>query len=122
MKKLKIPVVFCFLILASLAGCKRTNGVFTTQKWLEGDGLKFPLRDELLDDLVQHHKLKGVKYNEIQHLLGYPDGQDSESFYYQVVETLTNMHKPEHIKKLVFYMGKDSVITRFEVYDKTFKK
>lgn len=118
--------ILLILMLAGLCSCHRTNPDFTTEKWLNGDGLQYPLRNDILDDLVQHHKLKGLTYKEVHHLLGYPNWSDSVKgeFYYQIIETRNNMRKFDHIKNLVFYMGKDSVITRFEVYDHhfTYKK
>jgi hypothetical protein len=63
-----------------------------------------------------------MTYKQVQHLLSYPDGRDSVSFYYQVIETYNNMGKKDHIKNLVFNMGKDSIITKYTIYDKEFKK
>jgi hypothetical protein len=105
----------------AVTGC-HTSEPFTTEKWMKGDGLQFPLRDDIMDDLLKNHKLKGMNYHEVTHLLSDPDGRDSVSFYYQIIETFNNMHQHDHTKNLVFYMGKDSIITRFEIYDKKFKK
>jgi len=117
---IKRTILFC-LVLAALTAC-HTHDNFSTEKWLNGDGLQFPYRDNILDDLIQHHKLKGMTYKEVQHLLGDPDGVDSTGFHYQVIETFNNMRKHDHIKNLVFYMGKDSIITKYEVYDWKLKK
>ena len=63
-----------------------------------------------------------MTYKQVQHLLGDPDWADSVSFHYQIIETFNNMRKRDHIKNLVFYMGKDSIITKYEVYDWKLKK
>ena len=119
----KPKIILALLSLTALLSCHRSTEQFTTEKWLSGDGLQFPLRDDILDDLVQHYKLKGLTYKEVHHLLGYPNWSDStkHQFYYQIIETRNNMHKFDHIKNLVFYMNKDSIVTRFEVYDHHFK-
>jgi len=111
------------LLITTVFSCYRSKQPFTTEKWLSGDGLQYPLRDEMIDDLVQHYKLKGLTYKEVHHLLGYPNWSDStkHEFYYQIIETHNNMHKLDHVKNLVFYISKDSIVTRFEVYDHHFK-
>jgi len=121
MSGLRNIVLFCCISSVVLFGCHR-NEPFTTEKWKSGDGLQFPLRNSILEDLTQHHQLKGMTYKQVQHLLSYPDNRDSAALYYQVIETYNNLGKRDHIKNLVLYMNKDSVITRFEIYEKTFKK
>jgi hypothetical protein len=120
MKLKNIILIFSVLFIAFTA-CHR-NDNFTTEKWKSGDGLQFPLRNEILDDLVKTHQLKGLTYKQVQHLLNYPDGRDSVSFYYQIIETYNNSGKRKYIKNLVLYMGKDSIITRFTIFEKKFKK
>ncbi len=120
MIKLKNIFLFCFII-AALSACQR-HDKFTTEKWLNGDGLQFPYRDDILNDLIKRDTLKGMTYKQVQHLLGDPDWADSVSFHYQIIETFNNMRKRDHIKNLVFYMGKDSIITKYEVYDWKLKK
>ena len=109
------------LVTLGLTACHREDN-FTTEKWKNGDGLQFPLRNEILDDLIKTHALKGMTYKQMQHLLSYPDGRDSVSFYYQIIETYNNLGKRKYIKNLVLYVRKDSVITDFKVVEKHFKK
>lgn len=122
MIKHKYLLLFYAIISIAFYACHITDEKFTTPKWLNGDGLQFPLRDDVLNDLVQHYKLKGMTYKQVQHLLGNPDGRDSVSFRYQIIETYNNMGNHNHVKNLVLYMGKDSIITKFEVYDWKLKK
>jgi len=120
MSRLKTIFLFSTLVMAILTSCHR-NDNFTTEKWMSGDGLQFPLRNEVLDDLLKTHPLKGLTYKQVQHLLSYPNGRDSVSFYYQIIETYNNRGTKNHIKNLVLYMGKDSVITAFKIVEKRFK-
>jgi len=82
-----------------------------------GDGLDFPIRNQIVDDLLHNYKLKGLKYPQVRHLLRYPQYMDSTKFSYELISTHTNLLKPDHIKNLIFYMTKDSVVTKVELYD-----
>ncbi len=106
----------CLLASALISGCHQTQK-FDREKWNSGDGLDYPMRDDIVDDLVQNHKLKGLKYWGVIHLLKYPQSRDSVSFSYQIISTYTNTFKHNHVKNLVLYMGKDSIINRVEIYD-----
>jgi len=121
MLKNSLIILFCLVIFTTISGCHST-AQFSTVKWLSGDGIDFPERSDIVDDLVQTYKLKGMNYKQVQHLLGYPQGRDSVSFYYQVESTYTNKLKHDHIKNLVFYMGKDSIISKVVIYDNKVKK
>jgi hypothetical protein len=104
----------CVILL--LTGCNRGQK-FTAEGWDMGDGLTFTARNNMVDDLLQTHHFEGMKYLQVRHLLRYPQYRDSTQFYYTIIETYNNMQKPDHIKKLIFYMRKDSVITKVELYD-----
>lgn len=106
----------CFAFFIILSGCHKDDK-FSTEKWDTGDGLDFPLRNQIVDDLVHNHQLKGLKFPQVFHLLKYPEYRDSVTFYYQILNTYNNLHKHDHIKKLIFYMGKDSVVNKVELYD-----
>jgi hypothetical protein len=106
----------CFALLIMLAGCHKEEK-FSTEKWDTGDGLDFPLRNQIVGDLLHNHRLKGLKYPQVVHLLKYPGYRDSVTFYYEILNTYTNLHKHNHIKKLIFYIGKDSVVNKVELYD-----
>jgi hypothetical protein len=112
--------IFCIALLTALAGCHQQDD-FNTEKWDTTEGVHFPLRNYIVNDLIQHHQLKGLKYRQITRLLRYPQYKDSVSFYYEIIDTYNNMHQHEHVKNLVFHMGKDSVITGVEIYDKQYK-
>jgi hypothetical protein len=114
-------LLFSVFILVTISGCRHEQK-FTTVKWLSGDGLDFPERDDIVDNLLQSYKLQGMTYKQVHHLLGYPQWSDSTSFYYQVLSTYTNKLKHNHVKNLVFYMGKDSIITKVALYDNKVKK
>jgi hypothetical protein len=111
----KVWLIYFFAVIA-ISGCHQMQK-FDREKWNSGDGLDYPMRDDIVDDLVQNHKLKGLKYWGVIHLLKYPQSRDSVSFSYQIISTYTNTFKHNHIKNLVLYMGKDSIISRVAIYD-----
>ncbi|HEY0245063.1 MAG TPA: hypothetical protein VGC01_05830, partial [Mucilaginibacter sp.] len=114
-------LLLCFLLLG-LTACTRQDN-FTSAKWdSTKDGVTFVERNEIVNDLIQHYQLKGLKYRKIVQLLKYPQYKDSVSFYYEIRDDYNNMHQRTHVKNLLFHMTKDSVITKVEIYDKQFKK
>ena len=118
MLKYVLSISLVAVTIVAFSGCHREQN-FTREKWdmSSDEGLTFQVRDGIVNDLLKNYKLKGVKYKQIVHLLRYPQFKDSTHFYYEIIDTHDNMHRPDHIKNLVFYMGKDSVITNVELYD-----
>jgi len=104
-------------VLIFIVGCENFGKMkFDKAKWNEGYEIESPppSRNKMLTDLVQNHKLKGLKYNEVIEMLGEPNTHDSTSFTYDI--------KVEHsgidvvyIKYLEFDFLKDSVITAFHI-------
>jgi len=111
-------ILLIAMLFVAFSGCHREQK-FSREQWdmSKDDGLTFHLRDGIVNDLLKNYKLKGVKYKEIVHLLRYPQFKDSTHFYYEIIDTHDNMHRPDHVKNLVFYMGKDSIITKVALYD-----
>ena len=108
--------IVCITIAVLFTGC--SNKKFDRDKWYYGDGIEFPLRDQMLDDLLKNHQLKGLKYPKIVGLLHRPQGKDSLSIYYEVT---LNIDKKTHAishKDLVFYFNKDSVVTDYKIEER----
>jgi outer membrane protein assembly factor BamE (lipoprotein component of BamABCDE complex) len=103
------------------AGCG--NHKFDRQRWSYGDGLDYPMRNDIVEDLMANHHIKGLTYRQVIDSLGSPQRRDSLKFTYQVVDNSYNYGKkqPVHHKNLIVYFSKDSVVTRFEIYDHTEK-
>jgi hypothetical protein len=122
-KKLFYKAVFICLLFVVATGCKRDQK-FDRQKWAYGDGMDFPLRDEIVNDLVQNHHLKGLNYRQVIDSLGDPQQRDVLQVSYQVLDNTAdfNRKKPAHIKSLILYFSKDSVVTRAEIEEHNNKK
>lgn len=120
--KVSLRVLIGLGLMVLMAGCG--NKKFDRQSWSYGDGLDYPLRDDIVDDLMANHHIKGLTYRQVIDSLGSPQRRDSLKFTYQVIDNSFNYNaKKKDIRKknLIVYFGKDSVVTRFEIYDHTEK-
>jgi outer membrane protein assembly factor BamE (lipoprotein component of BamABCDE complex) len=111
------------ILFLTASGCHRSDK-FDRQKWSYGDGLEYPQRNDLVDDLVKNHHLKGLTYRQVIDSLGRPQSRDTLILSYQIMDNSYeyNRKKPIHKKNLILYFSKDSVVTRIEVYDHANKK
>jgi len=110
------------LIFISVTGCNRKQK-FTRELWSFGDGLDYPSRTLILDDLLANHKIVGLTHYQVIQLLGSPQQRDTASFKYayQIEDTGTQYNpkkNPVHIKNLMVYFSKDSVVTKTEISEK----
>ncbi|WP_143014102.1 hypothetical protein [Mucilaginibacter pineti] len=111
-------IIFCLLI-GSFAACKRT-AKFDRDKWDEGDGLTFAYRPSMVDDLLQNYKLKGLKYQQVIHLLHRPQLSSTTEMTYDI-DYYFKPGKPRYVKRLIISL-KDSVVTGAKIYEHTYKK
>lgn len=126
MKKptLKINLIYLLLIFIAITSCNNADK-FDRQKWSSGDGLNYPLRDNIVDDLLKNHQLKGLTYRQVIDSLGSPQNRDTLTLSYQILDNSFDYHrskKPIHKKNLVLHFNKDSVVTNAEIYEHTNKK
>jgi hypothetical protein len=107
----------------TVSSCKNSRK-FDRQKWNYGDGLDYPLRNEIVDDLLKTHQFKGMTYRQVIDTLGGPQHRDTLQLSYQIIDNSSeyNRKKPIHKKNLILYFNKDSVVVKAEIYDHTNKK
>jgi hypothetical protein len=118
MRNKKNIILFC-LITLSFAACK-SHSKFNPDDWNEGDGLTFSYRDGMVDDLLQNQKLKGLKYQQVIHLLHRPQQSSKTEMLYEILE-IRKPGKPLYVKQLILSL-KDSVVTDAKIYEHTNKK
>ncbi|MFD0751817.1 outer membrane protein assembly factor BamE [Mucilaginibacter calamicampi] len=111
------------LAAIGITGCNNQQK-FTRELWHYGDGLDFPSRKNILDDLLANHKIVGLNHYQVVQLLGSPQFRDTSVFKYsyQIEDTGTKYNpkkKPIYTKNLVLYFSKDSIVTKKEVTEKT---
>lgn len=119
MFKKNIITLFGLLIIL-LSACNR-GMKFDKEKWNSGDGLTFPNRNIMLDDLLQTQKLKGMKYYQVINLLHRPQGGDSTMMYYEIVRNVER-GSSNYKKNLILYLSKDSVVTGTKIVETGKKK
>ncbi|TSD64772.1 hypothetical protein FFF34_012800 [Inquilinus sp. KBS0705] len=110
------------LVVVCFAGCK--NKVpFTPRGWDEGDGIDFPKRYMMVDDLLASGKLKGLKYKQVVYLLKAPqrNSHTDRSFSYEITRKMSGIDTL-YIKNLVIYINADSVVTDAKVTERSPKK
>jgi hypothetical protein len=113
-----------FIVIATItlliSGCGRTEK-FTRQGWDDGDGLEFPRRIGMVDDLLKTHKLKGLTYKQVTALLHEPqrNSYKDRSFHYEIIRKMDGIDTV-YTKNLVFYLSKDSIVTDVKVTEKEY--
>jgi hypothetical protein len=110
------------ITLAVLTSCNKKQP-FTPRGWDEGDGIDFPNRYMMVDDLMANHKLKGLKYQQVVYLLKAPqrNSHTDRSFSYEITRKMSGIDTL-YIKNLVFYLNADSTVTDFRVVELSPKK
>ena len=114
------------LVVATVAGCGKRKREFTREAWSFGDGLVYPNREVILDDLLAKNKLVGLNHYQVIQLLGTPQDKDTVKFRYsyQIVNDGVDYNpkkNPVYRKDLLLYFSKDSVVTKKEVVEKNQK-
>jgi hypothetical protein len=122
-KKVLLKAVTIILVITALSGCDVKKEKFTTKGWDDGDGISFPKRESMVDDLLATHKLKGLTYKQALGLLKYPqrNGLNDQSFEYEVVRKMDGIDTV-YAKTLVLYLNKDSVVSSYKVIEKDNKE
>jgi outer membrane protein assembly factor BamE (lipoprotein component of BamABCDE complex) len=122
-KKPFLKTLICLALFIIVSSCSNSKK-FDRQKWSYGDGLNYPLRDNIVDNLLKTHLLKGMAYRQVIDTLGSPQNRDTLQLSYQIIDNSSeyNRKKPIHKKNLILYFNKDSVVVKAEVYDHTNKK
>jgi hypothetical protein len=111
--------IFFILLIITLSGCEIKKEKFTTKGWDSGDGIEFPKRNGMLDDLLATHKLKGLTYKQALGLLKYPQrtGLTDRSFEYEITRKMDGIDTV-YAKSLVLYLNKDSVVSDYKIIEK----
>jgi hypothetical protein len=105
-----------------LVGCNNLtfNGVkFNKSQWDSiGDLHSHPNREDMLEDLTEHHKIKGLTYHQLIDSLGQPEnyGDTKDSIYYDIVVNYGYLD-PKSGKYLAIGFSKDSIATGFKVVE-----
>jgi hypothetical protein len=110
---IKLMIIALVLLIT---GCKQKKFDRAQWKTQGNDDIDFPYRNEMIEDLVNHHKIKGLTYKQLVDSLGEPQvcQNDSDDVYYDI-ETKYSSLDPISGKNLNIKLNKDSLVTGFEV-------
>ena len=118
-----VPVTIVTLTsLIVLIGCNNItyNRVkFNKSQWNSiGDLHSHPNRENMLEDLIDHHKIKGLTYHQLIDSLGQPEnyGDTKDCIYYDIVVNYGYLD-PKSGKYLAIGFNKDSIATGFKVVE-----
>ncbi|RVT98159.1 hypothetical protein EOD41_17460 [Mucilaginibacter limnophilus] len=120
MKKSRVILVVIGLTVLLISACSKKQK-FDRALWKDGDGLEFKYRDNMLDDLLQNHKIKGLTWKQVQDTLGRPQGTKGLSTYYDI-DIKYDGYPPSYMKRLFIDFNQDSVAVNTRIYEKTNRK
>jgi len=106
-----------FLLLYKVIDWYNYNQVFNKSAWIDGDeGFGYPQRKYMLNDLIEHHKIKGLTYKQLVNNMGYAriDSGSYEAYYNVILDYGWDID-PVYSKDLVIQLNRDSVVTGFEI-------
>lgn len=111
------------LVIITLSGCEVKKEKFDRRKWDDGDGITFPKRAGMLDDLLATQKLKGLTYKQALYLLRYPQRNSltDKSFEYEIIRKMDGIDTI-YAKSLVLYLNQDSIVSDYKVIEKDNKE
>ena len=122
MTKQTLIYILIFTLLFTLHSCKDKNISFEKTGWNQDkDGIPCPpLREEMLDDLLQNHDLKGLTYKQLIDKLGEPsicETCNDNTLNYEIVVEYNFDIDPVYIKTLEFHYNQDSIITDWKIIE-----
>ena len=101
-----------------LFACSHSDIPFDRTQWNLKDDLRFPYREQMLNDLMRNHPLKGMNMDQLTELLGVPEknvlGSQGEIYYEIRTKYDMDIH-PTETKMLVFILDDNRIVTGFKV-------
>lgn len=82
--------------------------VFDKSRWNVSEGLDYPFRDRMVNDVVYNDTIRDLSKNEILDLLGEPD-RINENYLYYLVDQKRIGNWPLHTKTMVIKLTGDSI-------------
>jgi len=89
---------------------------FDKSKWKSKEGLDYPYRGQMLNDLVYNDTVRSLSKVEILDLLGEPDRRNDGYLYYMIAQKRLGSW-PLHTKSLVINFSNDSTIVWIKIHE-----
>lgn len=113
--RLSLISAFCFLLISCYKYIRPSNIKFDKKQWSSGgDGIVYPNRDRMLDDLLENYKLEGLIYNQLIETLGKEPDYNN---IYEIVVYYNNDIDPRYVKVLKFTLNKDSTVISWKLIE-----
>jgi hypothetical protein len=107
----------CIILFAS-CGDKTFKRKFNKSAWGKKEDWDYPGRVAMVDDLVKHHKIKGLFYKQLVDSIGEPaNWADSTVMAYELVTDFGSDIDPIYTKTLIIYLSKDSMAIGFKIIE-----
>lgn len=117
MEKSRIILVLFTLVLLPSA-CGQQEMKFDKQKWnKESDGF-YEHREDMVNDLLENHLIKGMTYWQLTDLIGIPENYsnlDSNTIAYCIMENYGWDIDPIETKTLMIVLTNDSLVKNYKV-------
>ncbi len=88
---------------------------FDETQWAVKNETRYPHRDEMLNDLMEHHDLHGVKKDSVLIMLGAPDRSDNGYLFYEISRQQLGIITL-HTKTLVIKLNADSTVQWLKIH------
>ena len=89
---------------------------FDKSNWRSKEGLDYPYRAQMLNDLVYNDTVRSLNKDEILDLLGEPDRRNDGYLYYMIAQRRLGSW-PLHTKSLVINLSDDSTIVWIKIHE-----
>lgn len=89
---------------------------FDVEKWATRQGQDYPFRNAMLDDVVAHYAIQGVRQASILRWLGEPDRTDSNYLFYRITQKRMGFF-PISTKSLVIKFTEDRLLEWRKIYN-----
>lgn len=118
---MRLKLLITLLLLCSLA-CKTDKEgqsnieeykteipvTFDKTKWSVKEGMNYPYRDQMLNDVVYNDTIRSLDKNEILELLGEPDRINDGHLYYMITQKRFGVW-PLKTKTMVIKLSEDTI-------------
>lgn len=112
--------VFCCVACNNKENNNQTAGAseiaFDKTKWAIKQGMDYPYRDLMLNDLMYGHELHDIPKDSLVAMLSQPDRTDSLYLFYRIAQERIGFF-PLHTKTLVFKLHPDSTVLWIKIHE-----
>ncbi len=102
-------VIFSVSCSSNKQEAEKAAGKFDKQQWAEQYDSEFIYRQDMIDDLVTHYLLHGMKQDSVLRLLGEPDRTDNGHLFYKISQKKLGFF-PLSTKTLVIKFRQDQTL------------